>query len=408
MQKFFRLSPIITVLLFAISLPLSIFAQDEVITYEDPDGLFTLEYPAELDVYPNLFGEADETMIFPNIAFSSSPEVNELSLAGELVPEDGWGIALMFFPEGMFAEMGMGEDMSLGEIAELFIMDGIGDEVEDEAEMEDIMGMMEIEEIELGDGSLAAQVDFKTETEDNLIIFFQPAEGVIALSALLTAPGARTDEQVDQFMAMIDSLEFTGEPDDLMMGMMMSDFEMATYEDAGGFFTVDYPADMVVYPDLAVEFGMPFPSVGFGDSNETIEQSLAAELLDAGQWGIGIVFIPGFLFTEMGMPEDAPLVDLAIAFTAPEPDNAEGALLGDVEEITLDDGTPAIMIEGPGETEDNLVVFFEITDGVYVFTSLLSAPDGQTDEMFDMFWATINSLEFIGTAEDMMMGMGEG
>lgn len=179
-----------------------------------------------------------------------------------------------------------------------------------------------------------------------------------------------------------------------------------TYEDADGFFTVVYPAEMIVRPDLAAEFGLPFPSVAFGDSEQTMDMSMAAEVLEDGAWGIGIIFVPGGMFTQMGLPEDATLLDKAIAFSAPEPENAEGYTMGEAMDVTLEDGTPAVQIEGNGETEDNLIIFFEATDDVYALVPLLTAVDGRTDEMIADWMDTVNSINFTGTADDVMASLG--
>lgn len=187
--------------------------------YEDEAGLFSLDYPAELDAYPNLFAEVDESMIFPHVAFSSSPEVNELSMASELVPSDGWGFAVIFMPKAIFSDMGIAEDASIAEFAEIYVMGQIAEFIEDEAEMEAMLDMLSVESITLADGSEAAQVDLPDETEDNLIMFFEPAEGVIGLVSLLTAPGERTDEQIDHLMVLVNSIQFNATADDLMMDM---------------------------------------------------------------------------------------------------------------------------------------------------------------------------------------------
>ncbi len=182
--------------------------------------------------------------------------------------------------------------------------------------------------------------------------------------------------------------------------------QTTTFEDADGLFSLSYPSELVVIPDLAAEFGMPLPSVAFTDSQQTSDMSGAAQVLEPGAWGIGVLFIPGGFFEEMGMPAEATLMDRAIAFTSPGPDDAEGTVVAGSTEITLDDGTPAVQIDGQGETEDNLVVFYEVTDDVYALVPLLSAVDGRTDEMIDKWWATVNSIEYTASADDTMAVVG--
>lgn len=178
-----------------------------------------------------------------------------------------------------------------------------------------------------------------------------------------------------------------------------------TYTDPSGFFTVSYPAALTtVRPDLAREFGLPFPSVGFADSDETLDLSISAQLVPEGGWGIAVMFIPEAFFTTMGMPEDAPLIDRATAFT-PQEGNAEGLVVATINEIALANGAPAIQAEGAGETEDTYVVFTQVSDGLYVMVSMISAPGGRTAEMVEALMTVVNSIEFTGTLEDILAGM---
>jgi hypothetical protein len=194
---------------------------------------------------------------------------------------------------------------------------------------------------------------------------------------------------------------------DLGMIQIVTVTETATYEDANGQFTVEYPAAFTaVRPDLAREFGMPFPSVGFADSEETLTKSSAAEVVPEGGWGIGVILVPAAFFAGMGMPADAPLSDLAIALFTPEPGNAEGAEIVGIEEITLSNGKPAIRGEAKGATEDNLSLFFELEEGLYALVALVAAVDGVTEAMAVDMLAVANSLTFTGSLEDVLAGMG--
>lgn len=182
--------------------------------------------------------------------------------------------------------------------------------------------------------------------------------------------------------------------------------DTVTYTDPAGFFTVNYPAALTtVRPDLAREFGLPFPSVGFADSDETLDLSTAAQLVPEGGWGIAAIFIPEAFFTAMGMPEDAPLIDRATVF-APQEGNAEGLVVAAINEITLANGVPAIQAEGAGETEDTYVVFTQVDEGLYVMVSMISAPGERTAEMVDGLMAVVNSIAFTGTVEAILAGMG--
>jgi len=185
----------------------------DTLTYED--DLLTVDYPAELDAYPNIFSEFDSTFPFPNYAFSSSAEVNELSLNYEPLPADGWGFGVLFFPSAMFADMGLSDDASLADMATAWNTMMIGDD----PELASVLDAMVVESVTLDSGMEVAQVDMPAETEDNLVVFFEPTDGVIGLVSLLTAPGARTDEQIEHQRALVNSIEFKGSLEDMMAGM---------------------------------------------------------------------------------------------------------------------------------------------------------------------------------------------
>lgn len=114
--------------------------------------------------------------------------------------------------------------------------------------------------------------------------------------------------------------------------------------------------------------------------------------------------IPAAFFTQLGMPADASLSDLAMVF-APEPDNAEGAEVIGISEITLPNGITAAQREVAGVTEDNISLLYEAADGVYVLAALLSSTGGRTDAMVEDFMMTVNTVEFTGTVDAVMPGV---
>lgn len=193
---------------------------------------------------------------------------------------------------------------------------------------------------------------------------------------------------------------------ELGMIQLVTVAETVTYTDPAGMFTLDYPAALAaVRPDLARTFGFPFPSVGLADTDATTDLSAAGQPVPEGGWGIGVMFIPEAFLLQMGMPADASLRELAIVF-APQPDNAEGSEVVSVNEISLADGTAAIEFTTAGVTEDGVTLFYEAADGVYVLAALLLSPGGRTDALVEALMQTVDSIEFTGTVEDMMAGMG--
>jgi hypothetical protein len=193
---------------------------------------------------------------------------------------------------------------------------------------------------------------------------------------------------------------------DLGMIRIVTVAEVSTYEDASGLFTVNYPAAFTaVRPDLARDFGLPFPSVGFADTEDTMTKSLAAEIVPDGGYGIAVMLLPAAFFTSMGLPADAPMTELVMVF-APEPGNAEGLEQGSLETITLPNGVEAIRRAAEGVTEDTQSLFFEVSDGLYAMVSMVTAVDGRTETMEADLVAVATSLVFTGSLEDVLAVMG--
>lgn len=192
---------------------------------------------------------------------------------------------------------------------------------------------------------------------------------------------------------------------ELGMIQLITVTDTLTYTDPAGIFALEYPAALAaVRPDLPRTLGLPFPGVGFGDSDATIDLSAASQPVPEEGWGIGVMFIPAAFFTQMGQPVDASLSDLAMVFVL-EPDNAEGAEVIGMSEITLPNGTTAVQRIVAGVTEDNVSLFYEVADDVYVLAALLSSPGGRTDAMVASLMLTVNSIEFTATADRLMAAM---
>ncbi len=181
----------------------------DAVTYTDPAGMFTLDYPAALAAvrpdFARTFG-----FPFPSVALADSDATIDLSVAAQPVPEGGWGIATMFIPAAFFAQMGLPADASLSDLAMVFAPQP------DNAEGAEVVS---VSEIALSDGTPAFQRVNAGVTEDNFTLFYEVADGVYVLAALLSSPGGRTDTMVEAFMMSVNSIAFTGTVEDIMAGM---------------------------------------------------------------------------------------------------------------------------------------------------------------------------------------------
>lgn len=337
------------------------------------------------------------TYILLNVA-GEEPQIATFVVEGEAAdtdfePEADLTVALVDFAFGLPVELPAGE--------QIWLIENLGEQwhelvvipVPDGTTLLDAMSLlMAAEEGAEGEGGMPefAAVWSPMSAGERAWVRVDLAPGTYLVSCFI--PDVNSDEHaIHAALGMIQIVTVT---------------DTLTYTDPAGFFTVNYPAALTtVRPDLAREFGLPFPSVAFADSNATLDLSTAAQLVPEGGWGIAAMFIPEAFFTAMGMPEDTPLIDRAMVFS-PQEGNAEGLVVAATNEITLANGAPAIQAQGAGETEDTYVVFTQVGDGLYVMVSMISAPNGRTAEMVEGLMTVVNSIEFTGTLEDIMAGMG--
>ena len=190
------------------------------------------------------------------------------------------------------------------------------------------------------------------------------------------------------------------------------DGDMALYEDASGLFTVEYPAEFFAYPNFFAidETFPPFLNVVFDDSDVDLDE--LEVLPEADGVSIGVIFWPRPFFPEMGgFPEDIPVEAFSEAMVVDRAsrmieDEAEREILLEaitIEMITLADGSEAALVKYPEETEDNVIAFFDVSEDVIAFVSLQTEPGARTEELEALHMAVVNSLEFTGTAADVVM-----
>lgn len=191
------------------------------------------------------------------------------------------------------------------------------------------------------------------------------------------------------------------------------DTKWATFGDETGLFSLQYPADLFVSGDSFLKSrGLPFPSVVFSSSLDIFLRPPTPPYapIAMGDWGIAVIFLPKAMFAPMGVAADAPILDVAKAWS-------QMSLIGSItfqpDPVLLDSGAEAVVITGRGTDdggggpppEDNYLMLHEITNGVIALTTIVSAVDGRTSEMQAMHLALTNSITFTGTAEDVLKMM---
>ncbi len=188
---------------------------------------------------------------------------------------------------------------------------------------------------------------------------------------------------------------------------------VASFGDETGLFSLQYPADFFVAGQSFLESrGLPFPSVAFSSSLDIFNRPTTPPYAPVamGDWGIAVIFFPKAMFAPMGVAADAPILDVGNAWAQM---SLTGTFTFQPDPVILDSGAEAIVITGRGDddgaggppAEDNYLMLYEIADGVIVLTTIVSAVDGRTDDMVAAHLALTNSIEFTGTAEDVLAMM---
>jgi hypothetical protein len=125
------------------------------------------------------------------------------------VKQGEWGIAVFFFPKPMFAQMGVPADASITEIGEAWTKANV-----------DQGTPRVLPPVTLANGKLAFLVTGSSPgQEDNYMMLHETAEGVIVLTALLSAVDGRTDEMIAAHLALTNSIKFTGTVEDILKMM---------------------------------------------------------------------------------------------------------------------------------------------------------------------------------------------
>ena len=344
-----------------------------------------------------IYNLAAGSYVLLNVA-GEEPQIATFVVEGEAVdidfePEADLTVALVDFAFGLPVELPAGE--------QTWLIENLGEQwhelivipVPDGTTLEDAMSLlMATEEEAEGEGTMP----------EFAAVWSPMSAGERAWVQVDLAPGTYL---VSCFIEDVNSDEHAIHAA-LGMLQIVTVKDTVTYTDPNGMFTLDYPATLAaVRPDFASTLGFPFPSVALADSEATIDLSGAAQPVPEGGWGIGVMFIPAAFFTQMGMPADASLNDLAM-LVAPQPGNEEGAEVVSISEVALADGRAAIERVVAGATEDNVSIFYEAGEGVYALAALLSSPGGRTDAMVVAFMLTVNSIEFTSTVEAIIAGMG--
>lgn len=188
---------------------------------------------------------------------------------------------------------------------------------------------------------------------------------------------------------------------------------LATFTDANGLFTVQYPADWVADATSFDDDGMPMPYVALGSNQAILDASSAWEPLPEDQIGVAIILIPRALFAEAGITDDMsleeamPLVVMAMSADDPEMSEEMFAAAGAPELFTLANGAPAASMEAAAPTEAYLLTLADLGDGLLLMAPRIQAVGVHNDELEAQVAAVLDSFELTASADDVMAAVME-
>jgi hypothetical protein len=210
-RRFTSLLAFVVVALLAMAcqpvMPETEMAAPALATYEDPDGLYTFDYP-EGWIVDAEFQETFESP-FPGLALGSNEEILDTSMNFEPLPEGEIGIAMMLVPSAMFAEEGINPDASLEELVSVFIVGAATEGMDPEA----LLAEAEISSFTLADGREAARAFTGIETEDYELTLIDMGDGIYLFAPQILAVDYRDAELEAEVDAILESFAFTGSPD---------------------------------------------------------------------------------------------------------------------------------------------------------------------------------------------------
>ncbi|MBN1966012.1 MAG: hypothetical protein JW910_15290 [Anaerolineae bacterium] len=169
------------------------------------------------------------------------------------------------------------------------------------------------------------------------------------------------------------------------------------------------------FADVMEDF--PFPGVIAFNSEEALAKMETSENFTPGEAGLLVWVLPAEFLAFGGFPlpedttlEDATLTDLATGFAAvfmePEEDATEEELaaleIGEAEEIELDDDLMAGYVTVKDLNEEGALVLRDLGEGRFAVVFTAAFPGEFTEEQAEMVKVVAASLEYDGTADELM------
>ncbi|MBN1563730.1 MAG: hypothetical protein JXA10_07820 [Anaerolineae bacterium] len=196
--------------------------------------------------------------------------------------------------------------------------------------------------------------------------------------------------------------------------MAQDDAEFETYTSEDGLLTVDYPAEW----GFSVPEDVPFPSIAFIYGENGVERFEADEDMQSGDQAMMLLLMPDEFLGYMGLSVDAyeSFADFAYvtvsSIMAPDetdpPEYAAALVVGEGEEITLADGTPAAYVPVSDHDSDGAFIIYALHDDLYAIFKVDAYLEEYTDELAALGQQVAESVSYEGTATDIITALMSG
>ncbi|HML23860.1 MAG TPA: hypothetical protein PKD09_19550 [Aggregatilinea sp.] len=214
--------------------PAAVFAQTEepeTMTFTSADGLLTLQAPAEWDSE-----ELPAETGLPGVQLASSPETLDRLINGGALESGEQGVVVMLIPTDLMELIGIpvAQDGTASDLASAFAYSFTGVEP-GAAEATAEPGMMATEDPfasntnvsavqteELSSGVEAASVTYADSLSEGSIVAYELKDGLAVVIISIVVPDEYTDAFHQQIIDLASTIQYAGEPEDLVAALMGS------------------------------------------------------------------------------------------------------------------------------------------------------------------------------------------
>jgi hypothetical protein len=194
--------------------------------------------------------------------------------------------------------------------------------------------------------------------------------------------------------------------------LAQDDMEFEEYTSEDETLTLSYPKDWFI-EEAGAEVGTP--GIMIANSEETLAKISGEDdiAIESGEVAMMVLLFPGDLLGFLGitLTDDTTPVELADTivrvFMEPETpvdaeETPEAVEIGEAEELELDEDRTAGYVEVADNETEGAFIIFELKDGIVLISYVATAPGEFEQEYADQLKVVAGSVEYTGTAEELM------